>query len=165
MLVAPTMGRQFSEYVGGMVDRELDLLSEMGYFDERRGGDPMPPRLREAMGEYEVSDTSPLARAARMGEAAGFNRWVENLKNLAIATEDPSWLDPVNNDVAAPELADIYSVPVRWTSDPGQIAAKRQGRANAAAQQARIQALPAEAAMVSAQAKVAQTSGALPGAA
>ncbi|MBR1274251.1 hypothetical protein [Bradyrhizobium sp. AUGA SZCCT0283] len=33
--------------------------------------DPMPPRLREAMGAYEVTDTSPLSLAARAGEAAG----------------------------------------------------------------------------------------------
>jgi hypothetical protein len=58
MLVAPTLGRQHTEYVGGMVPRELDLLSEMGMLD------PMPPRLREAMGAYEVTDTSPLSLAA-----------------------------------------------------------------------------------------------------
>ena len=33
---------------------------------------PMPPRLREAMGQYEVTDTSPLSRAARAGQGAGF---------------------------------------------------------------------------------------------
>jgi hypothetical protein len=44
MLVAPTLGRQHTEYVGGMVERELDLLADMQMLD------PMPPRLREAMG-------------------------------------------------------------------------------------------------------------------
>src|SRR6266705_1162225 len=42
MLVAPTLGRQHTEYVGGMVPRELNLLGEMGMLG------PMPPRLREA---------------------------------------------------------------------------------------------------------------------
>lgn len=149
MLVAPTLGRQHNEYVGGLVERELDLLADMRMLD------PMPPRLAEAMGEYNVTDTSPLARAARMAEAAGFNRWVENLRVLATDTQDPSWLDPVNNDVAAPEMADIYSVPKRWTADENQIAAKRKARANAQAQAARVEALPAEAQMISAQAKAA----------
>ena len=49
MLVAPTLGRQHSEYVGGLVPREIDLLSRM-----RDNGrpvlPPMPPRLREAHG-------------------------------------------------------------------------------------------------------------------
>jgi Bacteriophage head to tail connecting protein len=153
MLVAPTLGRQHNEYVGGMVPRELDLLNEMGLLEQQ------PPRLKEAMGDYEVTDTSPLARAARMGEAVGFNRWVENLRTLAVDTQNPEWLDPVDNDTAAPELAEIYSVPKRWTADENQIAAKRKARADAAAQQARIQTLPAEAQMISAQAKMAQASG------
>lgn len=152
MLVAPTLGRQHTEYVGGMVERELDLLSDMDMLE------PMPPRLREAMGEYNITDTSPLSRAARTSEAAGFNRWVENLRQLAVDTQDQSWLDPVNNDVAAPELADIYNVPVRWTANNEEIAAKRKARANQAQQQARIQALPAEAAMVKAQAVAAKNS-------
>ncbi len=160
MLVAPTLGRQHSERVAMQVERELDLLSAMRMLE------PMPPRLQEAMGEYQVTDTSPLARAARMGEAIGFNSWVENLTKLATETQDPSWLDPVNGDVSAVELADIYSVPVRWTADANQIAAKRKARSNAAAQQARIAALPAEAQMISAQAKVAESGlgqqGALP---
>src|SRR6266403_1788677 len=33
MLVAPTLGRQHTEYVGGMVPRELNLLSELGMID------------------------------------------------------------------------------------------------------------------------------------
>src|SRR5215469_9057077 len=92
MLVAPTLGRQFSEYVGGLVDREADLAVHAGFFPK------MPPRLREARGQYEVTNESPLARAAKMSEAAGFNRWVENLQRVSVETQDPSWLDPVDND-------------------------------------------------------------------
>src|ERR1700728_2863994 len=55
MLVAPTLGRQHSEYVPAMVEREVDLLAEQRLLP------PMPPRLREARGEYRVTDTSPLA--------------------------------------------------------------------------------------------------------
>jgi hypothetical protein len=150
MLVAPTLGRQHTEFVPSMVDRELDLCAEMRMLD------PMPPRLREAQGDYEITDTSPLAKAAQMGEAAGFNRWVENLTKLATETQDMSWLDPVNGVTAARDLAGIYSVRESWTASDDQIAQKQKSRANAQAQQARIQALPAEAAMVKAQAVVAK---------
>src|SRR5258708_30440044 len=62
MLVAPTLGRQHTEYVGGMVPRELDLLADMRMLDA------VPPRLREAMGRdglsaISIRDTSPLAEA------------------------------------------------------------------------------------------------------
>src|SRR5258705_10937552 len=58
MLVAPTLGRQHTEYVGGLVPRELDLAAEMGMLD------PLPPRLAEALrGQglkaIERTDTSP----------------------------------------------------------------------------------------------------------
>ena len=59
-----------------MAERELDLLAEQGLLD------PMPPMLREARGDYRVMDTSPLARAARAGEAAGFFRVLEQVKEL-----------------------------------------------------------------------------------
>jgi hypothetical protein len=150
MLVAPTLGRQHTEYVGGMVEREMDLMADMRMLD------PMPPRLREAKGYYEITDTSPLAKAAMMGEAAGFNRWIENLTKTASEMQDPSWLDVVNADTASRDMAEIYSVRESWTATDDQIAAKRKNRANQQAEQAKIQALPAQAAMVKAQATLAQ---------
>ena len=149
MLVAPTLGRQFSEYVGGLVDRELDLAVHAGFLP------PMPPRLREAKGQYEVTNESPLARAAKMSEAAGFNRWVENLQRISVETQDPSWLDPVNGDQAAIDLADIYSVRPGWVASEQAIAQKRKAREQQAAQQAKIAAAPGQAAIMNAQAKMA----------
>jgi hypothetical protein len=150
MLVAPTLGRQHTEMVPTMVDRELDLCAEMRMLDT------MPPRLAEAAGSYELTDTSPLAKAAQMGEAAGFNRWVENLTRTASELQDPSWLDVVNVDTASRDLASIYGVRESWTATTDQISQKRKVRANQQAQQAKIQALPAQAAMVKAQATLAQ---------
>jgi hypothetical protein len=161
MLVAPTLGRQHTEYVGSLVERELDLLSEMGMLD------PMPPRLREARGAYEVTDTSPLSLAASAGEVAGFLRTVEQTRELVAITGDQSLLDPFNFDVATPEMARINKVRESWMATDDEIAAKRKSRAQQVAQQQRLQALPAEAAMLKAQAasaKVAQPTipGALP---
>jgi hypothetical protein len=98
MLVAPTLGRQHTEYVGGMVPRELNLMLEMGMLQ------PMPPRLREANGAYEVSDTSPLSLAASAGKAAGFLRTVEQVRELVNVTQDQSLLDPFDFMTAIPEL-------------------------------------------------------------
>lgn len=147
MLVAPTLGRQHTEYVGGLVERELDLLADMRMLD------PMPPRLREAMGAYEVTDTSPLSLAARAGEAAGFLRTVEQVRELVNITQDPSLLDPFDFDVATPEIARINNTPERWMADDQKVAAKRQNRANQQAAAAQVQAAPAQAALMSAAAK------------
>lgn len=156
MLVAPTLGRQHTEYVGGLVERELDLLADMRMLD------PMPPRLREAMGHYEVTDTSPLSLAARAGEAAGFMRTVEQVRELVNITQDPSLLDPFDFDVATPEIARINNTPERWMADPDKIAAKRNNRAQKEVLAAQTAAAPAQAALMSAAAKQA-AAGMLPG--
>ena len=150
ILLAPTVGRQQSEYLGPAIDRELDVLGSLGALP------PMPPRLQEAQGEYQVMYTSPLARAQRAQEAAGFMRTVESVKELVNITQDPSLLDPFDFDAAIPDIAEIQSVPFRWMSDPDAIQAKRQARAKAQQQQQAIQAMPAQAAMIKAQATVAK---------
>lgn len=154
MLVAPTLGRQHTEYVGALVEREMDLLAEMRMLD------PMPPRLREAMGHYEVTDTSPLSLAASAGRAAGFLRTVEQVRELVNVTQDASLLDPFNFPVAIPEIARINNTPEAWMDDAQGIAAKQKNRQAAQQRQEQIQAAPAQAAIIKARA-VAAKSGAL----
>jgi hypothetical protein len=150
MLVAPTLGRQHTEYVGSMVPRELDLAVDMGLID------PPPPVVREAREHYRVTDTSPLARAARANEAAGFIRTVETAKEIVNITQDPSYLDPFDFDVAIPDIATIQNTPEKWMAAPDKIAGKRDARAKAQARQEQIQAMPSQAAMLKAQAVVAK---------
>ena len=155
ILLAPTVGRQ-TDYLGSMVHRELDLLAHLGKLP------PMPPRLREAKGNYQVVYTSPLAKAMRAQEASGFMRTVESVKEIVSITQDPSLLDPFDFDTAIPEIADIQSVPESWMSDDKAIAQKRQARAKAQQQQAQIQAMPAQAAMMKARAVAQQNGGGQP---
>lgn len=157
ILIGPTLGRQQSEYLGPMIDREIDVLNEEGLLP------PMPPRLAEASGEYRVVYTSPLARTQRAGEAAGFMRAVETAKEIANITQDPAYLDPFDFDVALPAIADIQGVPESWMADERKIAAKRQNRAQVQEAQMRIQAAPAQAAMMKAQAVQAKAGMEQPG--
>jgi hypothetical protein len=154
MLVAPTLGRQHTEYVGGMVPRELDLLAEMGMIER------IPPRLAEAisgagLSAVEVTDTSPLSLAAAAGNAAGFLRTLEQVRELVNITQDMSLLDPFDFDTATPEIARINNVPERWMADANAIAAKRQNRAKQMAAKQQTDALPNQAAMIKARAVAA----------
>jgi hypothetical protein len=155
MLVSPVLGRQFSEYIGGLSYREVDLLTDMRQW---RGGKmmpvlpPMPAALKEARGEYRILDTTPLAMSARMSELAGFNRWVDQLHQWVGISGDQSILDPIDFETAVPEGSQISGVPVRWTATPQKIQAKQQNRAAMQKQQAAIAAMPAQAAMMKAQA-------------
>jgi hypothetical protein len=153
MLLAPTVGRQQSEHLGPMTHRELDLLMRMRVLP------PMPPRLREAGGEYDVVYTSPMAKASRAGAAAGFMRTLESVKEVVSITGDPSPLDAFAFDRATPAIADIQGVPEDWMASPEEVQAKRTNRAKAAQQQAQVQAAPAQAALISANAKMIAAKG------
>lgn len=141
ILLAPTVGRQQSEYLGPMINRELDVAASAGLLP------PMPEILREAQGEYNVVYTSPMSRAMRAQEVAGFGRTMEILSGIVNLTQDPSPLDRFDFDVIAPEIADIQAVPESWMASEEMVQAKREQRQKAMDMQQKIQAAPAAAAM------------------
>ena len=147
ILIAPTAGRQQSEYLGPLIHRELDLLVAMRKI-------PPPPPIVRRSGQYSVVYTSPLARAQRAQDVAGLQRTIQATLEVVNATQDPSPLDVFNFDIATRETAMIQAVPERWLRSDDEIAQIRKGRAQAAQQEKAIQALPAQAAMVKAQAVV-----------
>jgi hypothetical protein len=160
ILLAPTVGAQEDD-LGHMIERELDVAFDIGAF----ANDPMPPRLREAMRSAKVVPvyTSPLSKAMRAQEAAGFMRAVEFSKELINITQDPSHLDWADLDTAMPEIADINGAPVRWTATDAAKEKKRMDRAAAMQRQEQIQAAPAAAAMMKAQAAAAKAGMVPPG--
>jgi hypothetical protein len=146
ILLAPTIEGQQSGYLGPMIDRELDVMAELGILA------PLPPVLLEAAGTYEAVYTSPFAKAARSQEVSGLMRTLETTLNVVQITGNPEPLDHFDWDVIMPEMADIQAVPERWMNGERKIAAIRKNRAEQAAIQQQIQAAPAAAAMMKAEA-------------
>lgn len=144
ILLAPTIGRQQSEYLGPMIEREIDVLVEQRLLP------PMPQVLREAGGEFQIVYDSPLSRAQRAEEAAGLMRTVETALNVVNVTQNPEPLDFFDWDTIIPEVAKIQGVPVRWMKSMDSVMAVRQSRAEQAQQQTLIQAAPGAAAMMKA---------------
>lgn len=154
ILLAPTVGRLRPDM---QIDRELDLMLTNGWHP------PIPPRLREAMKSgavvHTTTHTSPLAKAMRAQEAAGFFRTLEGVKEIVAVTGDHSILDPFDFDSATRGIAEIQSVRESWMADDKQIAAKRKSRADAQQRQEMIQAAPAAAAMMKARNATGQGQG------
>lgn len=144
ILLAPTVGRQQSEYLSPLIDREIDVLQQQMLLP------PMPPELVEAKGEYRIEYNSPMARAQRAEEASGLMRTVEHALSIVNVTQNPEPLDMFNWDEIIPEVADINGMPLRWMRSPGEIAAIREGRAQQAQQQTMIEAAPAAAGLMKA---------------
>lgn len=153
ILLAPTIGRQQSEYLGPMIDREIDLLSRQGLLP------PMPQALMEARGRYKMEYDSPLTRAQRAEEGAGLMRTVESALQIVNITQDPGPLDNFNWDVIIPELSDLNGVPYKWLNDKDTIAKVRAMRAQDKQHQQMTQAAPAAAALISANAKSVAANG------
>lgn len=139
-LLSPTMGRQESEFLGPMVERELDVLNEQGLLP------PKPAILAEAEAEYEVYYDSPLSRLQRAEKGSGFARSIMSTAELVKVTGDQSLLDIYDLETAQAEMAvEIHGVPVRWMSTPEKLAGKRKARAEQIQMQQMIDAAPAAA--------------------
>ena len=140
-LLAPTFGRQQSEYLGPLIARELELAQRQGFLP------PMPPELVEAEGEYEIMYDSPLSRAQRAEEASGLMRSLEIVRPYVEGTGDLAPLDWFDWDKITPEIAHINAVPESWMRGEDTVQQMREGRAQAAQEQKLIEAGPALAAM------------------
>jgi hypothetical protein len=138
-LLSPTMGRQQSEMLGPMIERELDLLTQQGLLPE------LPPALIEAEGEYEIEYDSPLSRSQRSEEAAGWLRTLEAAIAYANTTQDISVLDQFDIDVIYPALAEINAVPASWMRGQEAVDQMRQQRSQQQEMQQMVEAAPAAA--------------------
>lgn len=141
VLLAPTVGQQ-NVALGMQIEREIDVLSSLGI------GPPMPEILRQARGEYKIEFDSPLTRMAKAGEASGFMQTVDWATEKVAALGRPEILDPINWEVAIPELLENRNVPLRWINGPDKLAALAKQRAEQAQQQQMIEAAPAASAMM-----------------
>jgi hypothetical protein len=146
MLLAPAMSRIQSEGLGPQIEREIDLLSMQGLLP------PQPEVLREAAGEFRIEYDSPITRAQRAEEASGIMRTLETTLTVVNATQDPEPLDYFNFDEIIPAVAEIQGVPPSWLRGKEEIMQRRQARAEQAQAQQDIQAAPAAAAMIKAEA-------------
>lgn len=132
MLLTPTMGRQQSEALGPLIERELDLLMFHKVLP------PMPPILAEAGGEYEIVYDSPMSRMQRAEELVGVQRTMELL--APFAQINPQVLDIFDPDELARLTAEVSGVPTPVLRSPQTLAALRQQRAQAEQEAAMVQA-------------------------
>lgn len=155
MLIGPTLGRQITEYMGGLVEREVDLCSRMGLFPKQ------PQVIREAGGDYTEEWDNPLMRAIAASDAATAMQAVEMAAQVAQSTQDTTVWDAFAFQRMIPDLSRKRGMPVSWMSTDKEVKQKQQSRAQQAEREARAQEMPAQAAIMKAQAITAkaQTGG------
>lgn len=154
MLLAPIMGRQQSEDLGPMIEREIDICAKNGLLP------PMPDALLERNGEYEIEYTSPLARAMRAQDGVAIIRTLE-VAPAAIALDKNSAL-VIDVPNALREVAEINGVPEKLLRDKKTVErmAQEQAEADQAAQLAAVAPDMSQAALNAAKAEQLRSVGA-----
>ena len=148
MLIAPIAGRIHSEFLGRLIERELDLMFQQGLVPD------LPQILRNAeAAEYHIEYDNPMSRMARAEKASGFMRALDTAANYAKMTGDLEPLDWFNFDEATPAILDIQGAPIAWTRTLDEVQQRRQGRAQQAQTQQMVDAAPAAASVVKTVAK------------
>jgi hypothetical protein len=143
-LLSPTMGRQQSESLGPMIEREVDVLMKQNILP------PMPEVMLEARGGFEIIYDSPLSRSQRAEEASGWLRTLEAAIAYANTTQDLSVLDQFDSDVIYQQLAEINAVPASWMRDAGAVQQLREQRAQQQQMRQMVEAAPAAAGVMKA---------------
>lgn len=137
ILLAPAAGRQHAEFLGPLIQRELDLIA-------RAGALPPPPETFAQSGAgYAIEYTSELSRAQRAGEGVGILRTIEALAPLAQL--DPGVLDVLDPDEMARTLAEINGVPPRAIRSREDVEALKDQRAQMQQAQQALAAAPVAA--------------------
>jgi hypothetical protein len=137
ILLAPAAGRQHAEFLGPLIQRELDLIARAGALP------PPPDTFGQSGAGYAIEYTSELSRAQRAGEGVGILRTIEALAPLAQI--DPGVLDVLDPDEMARTLAEINGVPPRAIRSPEDVAALKDQRAQAQQAQQALAAAPVAA--------------------
>lgn len=132
-LLAPTMGRQQSEWLGPMIVRELDILSAAGQL-------PPPP---EPLGEIDlnVEYSSPWIKAQRAGEGLAIVNTLNAI--LPFAQIEPKVMKRFNFEKIPGRLAEINGMPDDLIYTDDEMAELDDQAATAEAAQAAVAAAPA----------------------
>lgn len=134
ILLAPQAGRQQSEFLGPLVDREVEILAYAGQlpvYPEMDGG---------GVESYQVEYVSPLATAARAEQALAIIRGYQQVSLIAAA--QPEVLDNFDPDAAYKEIAWSAGWAASLTRSDDEVEAIRQQRAQQQAMQAALAAAP-----------------------
>lgn len=160
-LLAPTMGRQQSEFLGAIITRELDISSQANLIQNA------PRSLMMTGNRVKAVYTSPLSRLRRAEDGVAITRTMDMVRPLAEIK--PELLDNFADDELVREIAEINGTPARVLNTRDEVAkirAKReqdaqnqmmaeQAQRGAAALKSTAQAAQAVSSIDNAQAEIA----------
>lgn len=134
-LLAPIGGRLRTEFLGPMIERELDILFNAGVIRV----EDLPPELMKD-GRFEIEYDSPLTRAMKADEGVGILRTVDLAVNIAQA--DPTVVKRLDFGRILERIADINGAPPDILFSVEEMAMKQQAEQQQAMVQQAVAAAP-----------------------
>ena len=117
IFLAPMAGSMAPDYLGAVIEREMDIAKDLNMAMGGRLLPPMPGILMEAMksGEHKtkIEYTSPLFKGIRAGDAAGFLRTVESVLEVAVNVRSVS--------LRSVQLQDRHTCDCRYPERAGEL--------------------------------------------
>lgn len=105
VLLTPVMGSKQSDFLGALIERELDVLNEMGMFND------MPEELMQEDDNIGIEYDTEMIRMMRSDEGVVIMRTLETA--LQIAQADPGVIKVFNLPETIRELSAINGMPVK----------------------------------------------------
>ena len=133
-LVTPVVGRQQSELLGPMIEREIGILQRQGLLP------PIPSALEEAKGNYEIEYDSLATRMQQADEVAAFQRLTEIF--APYSQIDPSIQQVVRAEDAARAFGEDMGIRVSLFRTEREMKELRAEQAKAAQEQQALDAAP-----------------------
>lgn len=140
ILLTPGLGRQQSEFLGVMIQRELDILAHAGQLP------PMPPELMLVGGMIDIEYSSPLNQLQKAQDGVNIQQSIQQMAKYAEASGDSSIFKLIDSEKLGREIWDVNGSPADILLSPDELAAKKQQEAQAQNAQALINAAPQAAA-------------------
>ena len=131
--MSPTMGRIKSDFLDPLIKNTVMMLMRQGQLKE------LPEALADA--ELDIEYTGPLPRAQKGEIAAGIERWMIGIANLAELF--PEMMDIPDVDQVARTLQELSGVPAKLAHTDDEVQEIRAARAEKMAQQEEIATLTA----------------------
>jgi hypothetical protein len=135
-LLGPTLGRLTNDFLDPLIMRTFAIMLRGGALEQP------PDEARDESGILDIEYTGPLAKAQKMAEVEGMERWIGSMTALSEAY--PEIRDLVDVDDYGRNLADVLGVPSDNVRDPGAVTKLRRQRAQAAAEERKLAMAQAE---------------------
>lgn len=136
-LLSPSAGRQMTEWLDPLVEREISLYEEYGIFEDD-GILAMPDKLKEFGGAINVRYTNPLSQMQKSGKGAATERTLQSLLPYAEAGS----LEKVDWSGYADIIREANGAPVTMFKSDEQLEAERQAQAQQQAMMQMVEAAP-----------------------